>query len=87
MVRDKIEVKVYSFIDGNGNTVYDFESMAEEFENRLSELDKNLIVMCSIDEIDTIDNENNESSRLEMVELKAKQDISNQIENETIALA
>ena len=58
----KIEVKVYSFIDGDGNTVYDFESMAEEFEDRLSELDKNLLVMCSIDEIGTADR-NNELSR------------------------
>ena len=86
MVRDKIEVKVYSFIDGDGNTVYDFESMAEEFEDRLSELDKNLLVMCSIDEIGPADR-NNELSRLEMEDLKVKQNISNEIESGTIALA
>ena len=39
--------------DENGNVDeskkgYDFEGMADEFENRLSELDESVVVMCSV---------------------------------------
>jgi len=86
-LKNKIEINVYTFTDSNGDKVYDFESMAEEFEDRLCELDENLIVMCSIDEVNPVDDLDNESSRLEMEELKAKQYILNQKEDGTIALA
>tara|TARA_R110000851_G_scaffold126674_1_gene258272 strand:- start:728 stop:985 length:258 start_codon:yes stop_codon:yes gene_type:complete len=83
--KDKIEINVYSFVDANGNTIYDFESMAEEFENKLAEFDENVLVMCSIEDI--ADDEDDTRLRLEMEELKAKQYISNQKEDGTIALA
>ena len=48
--------------DENGNVdeskkVYDFEGMADEFENRLSELDESVVVMCSVSTEDSdVDN-------------------------------
>ena len=86
-MKSKIEINVYTFTDSNGDKVYDFESMVEEFEDRLCELDESLLVMCSIDKVSPVGDENNELSRLEMEELKAKQNISNQKEDGTIALA
>tara|TARA_R100001510_G_C7553258_1_gene136179 strand:+ start:192 stop:467 length:276 start_codon:yes stop_codon:yes gene_type:complete len=29
--------------------VYDFEAMADEFENQLSKLDPNVVIMCSVE--------------------------------------
>tara|TARA_R100000742_G_C4168666_1_gene7706 strand:+ start:171 stop:323 length:153 start_codon:yes stop_codon:yes gene_type:complete len=46
----KIEIQIISYTDNNGNIVYDFEGMAEEFENKLSQLDEGVVVMCSVDE-------------------------------------
>jgi len=80
--KDKIEVNVYSFVDADGNTTYDFESMAEEFEDKLADLDQSVVVMCSIEDVADVD-----KFRLEMEELKAKQNISNRREDGTIALA
>lgn len=34
----------------DGSITYDFEMMAEEFENELSKLDDSVVVMCSIEE-------------------------------------
>jgi hypothetical protein len=48
--QDKIEVTIFYYIDEEtGKTVYDLEEMANEFENRLSEL-TGVTVMCSIEE-------------------------------------
>jgi hypothetical protein len=45
-----IEVGVYSFEDEETKEIeYDFEEMANEFENKLAELDPTVIVMCSIE--------------------------------------
>jgi len=80
--KDKIEVSVYTFTDADGNVVYDFESIAEEFEDKLTEFDQSVVVMCSIQDVADVD-----KFRLEMEELKAKQNISNRREDGTIALA
>lgn len=33
----------------DGSITYDFEMMAEEFENELSKLDESVILMCSVE--------------------------------------
>jgi len=33
----------------DGSITYDFEMMAEEFENELCKLDHSLVVMCSVE--------------------------------------
>tara|TARA_R100001510_G_scaffold56704_1_gene62831 strand:- start:2361 stop:2570 length:210 start_codon:yes stop_codon:yes gene_type:complete len=43
-----IKIPVCYYTDKNGNTVYDYDEMANEFENKLSELTGNVTVMCSI---------------------------------------
>lgn len=46
----KIEVGVYWYKDEEtGEIHFDFEEMANEFENKLSELDHSVVVMCSIE--------------------------------------
>tara|TARA_B100000780_G_scaffold258440_1_gene208791 strand:- start:344 stop:592 length:249 start_codon:yes stop_codon:yes gene_type:complete len=80
--KDKIEVNIHTFTDADGNVVYDFESIAEEFEDKLTEFDQSVVVMCSIQDVADVD-----KFRLEMEELKAKQNISNRREDGTIALA
>ena len=46
----KIEVGVYWYKDEEtGEIHFDFEEMANEFENKLSELDDSVVVMCSIE--------------------------------------
>jgi hypothetical protein len=46
----KIEVGVYWYKDEEtGEIHFDFEEMANEFEQRLSELDPSAIVMCSVE--------------------------------------
>tara|TARA_R100001369_G_scaffold56484_1_gene83291 strand:- start:1576 stop:1824 length:249 start_codon:yes stop_codon:yes gene_type:complete len=80
--KDKIEVNIHTFTDADGNVVYDFESIAEEFEDKLTEFDQSVVVMCSIQDVADVDR-----FRLEMEELKAKQNISNRREDGTIALA
>ena len=49
-MKEKIEIQIMSYTDNNGNKVYDFEGMAEEFENELSKLDEKVVVMCSVEE-------------------------------------
>ena len=44
-----IEIQIMSYIDDDGNVVYDFEGMAEEFENELSKLDESVVIMCSVE--------------------------------------
>jgi hypothetical protein len=46
----KIEVGVYWYQDEEtGEIHFDFEEMADEFEQRLSELDPSVVVMCSVE--------------------------------------
>ena len=52
-----LSVPVNYMLDDDGNKVYDFEGMADQFELQLSELDKNVVVMCSV-ETKEIPNEN-----------------------------
>jgi 6-pyruvoyl-tetrahydropterin synthase len=49
MEKNKIEVGIYYYIDENGKKVYDFEEMANEFEQKLSELDDSVVVMVSVE--------------------------------------
>ena len=44
-----IQIPIYYHEDDDGNKVYDYESMAEEFENELSKI-VGVTVMCSISE-------------------------------------
>ena len=46
---EKIEIPICFYKDDDGNKVYDYETMAEEFENRLSKI-TNVTVMCSVSE-------------------------------------
>ena len=46
---NKIEVPICFYKDDEGNKVYDYEAMAEEFENRLSKI-VGVTVMCSVSE-------------------------------------
>jgi len=47
----KIEVNVYWYQDEeSGKIHYDFEEIANEIEQKLSELDPSVVVMCSIEE-------------------------------------
>jgi hypothetical protein len=48
-IMDKIEIPIYFYADDDGNKVYDYEAMAEEFENRLSKV-VGVTVMCSVSE-------------------------------------
>ena len=43
-----IQIPIYYYEDDEGNRVYDFEEMANEFEHKLSELDESAVVMCSV---------------------------------------
>lgn len=46
----QIVIPIMFYIDEETNQkVYDFEAMAEEFENKLSELDDSVVVMCSVE--------------------------------------
>jgi len=36
----------------DGSIEYDFEMMAEEFENELSKLDDSVVIMCSVEKIE-----------------------------------
>jgi len=45
---NEISVPIMYYIDDNGNKVYDFEEMANHFEQELSKLDDSVVVMCSI---------------------------------------
>ena len=44
---NKIQIPIYYYEDDDGNKVYDYESMAEEFENELSKI-VGVTVMCSV---------------------------------------
>ena len=46
---EKIEIPICFYKDDNGEKVYDYEAMAEEFENKLSKI-TGATVMCSVSE-------------------------------------
>ena len=46
---EKIEIPICFYKDENGDKVYDYETMAEEFENKLSKI-TGATVMCSVSE-------------------------------------
>ena len=43
-----IQIPIYYYEDDDGNKVYDFEEMADEIEQKLSELDKTAVVTCDV---------------------------------------
>ena len=47
--KETIEIPLYYYENKDGNKIYDFEEMTNEFEQKLSELDKTAIVMCSVE--------------------------------------
>ena len=46
-MNNKIEIDICYHKDEDGNKVYDYDAMAEEFENKLSKITK-VTVMCSV---------------------------------------
>ena len=46
---NKIKIPICFYEDEDGNKIYDFEAMAEEFERELSELDESVVVMLSVE--------------------------------------
>ena len=48
-IMSNIEIGIYYYEDEDGNKVYDYEEMANEFENKLSEI-TGVTVMCSLSE-------------------------------------
>ena len=47
ITEDKITISTYYTISDNGTITYDFDMMAEEFENELSKLDESVVIMLS----------------------------------------
>tara|TARA_R110000824_G_C14769655_1_gene630751 strand:+ start:368 stop:529 length:162 start_codon:yes stop_codon:yes gene_type:complete len=47
--KEEILVPIYYIVNEDGSKTYDFEQMTEEFENKLSELDDSVVVMCSVE--------------------------------------
>ena len=45
----EIVVSIYYIVNEDGSITYDFEQMAEEFENELSKLDDSVVVMCGVE--------------------------------------
>ena len=48
-MENKLEIGIYYYKDDDGNEIYDYDAMAEEFENKLSKITK-VTVMCSVSE-------------------------------------
>jgi hypothetical protein len=48
-IPQKISVDVCYYIDEEGQIHFDFEEMAQDFENKLAELDETVTVMVSIE--------------------------------------
>jgi len=46
---NQIVLPTYYIVDEDGTITYDFEMMAEEFENELSKLDDSVVIMCSVE--------------------------------------
>ena len=49
IVGNQILIPTYYIVNDDGSITYDFEQMTEEFENKLSELDDSVVVMCSVE--------------------------------------
>ena len=49
IVVNQIITPIYYIINDDGSKTYDFEQMTEEFENELSKLDDNIVIMCSVE--------------------------------------
>lgn len=47
--QEQIIIPVYYYENEDGQIVYDFEQMADYFENELSKLDESVVVMCSVE--------------------------------------
>ena len=45
-----IHIPIYYHEDENGNRVYDYEGMADEFEHELSMLNQDVVVMVSVED-------------------------------------
>ena len=45
-----IQIPIYYHEDENGNRVYDYEGMADEFEHELSMLNQDVVVMVSVED-------------------------------------
>ena len=52
MSKEKIKIELLYYINEQNQKVYDFEEMTNLFENELSKLNKNIVVMCSITEVE-----------------------------------
>ena len=49
IVENQIVIPIYYIINEDSSITYDFEQMAEEFENELANLDDSVVVMCSVE--------------------------------------
>ena len=47
---NKIEIGIYYYEDEDGNRMYDYEGMADEFEQELSMLDQDVKVVVSVED-------------------------------------
>tara|TARA_R110000737_G_scaffold225895_1_gene240652 strand:- start:404 stop:562 length:159 start_codon:yes stop_codon:yes gene_type:complete len=47
--KEEIVVPIYYIVNDDGSKTYDFEQMAEEFENELAKLDDSVVIMCSVE--------------------------------------
>jgi hypothetical protein len=47
--KDKIQIQIMYHYNYDGEKVYDWEAMSEEFDEELSKLDESVIVMCSVE--------------------------------------
>tara|TARA_R110002020_G_scaffold412614_1_gene622170 strand:+ start:460 stop:888 length:429 start_codon:yes stop_codon:yes gene_type:complete len=55
IIKQQILVPVYyNYDEETGDAVYDFEEMANYFEQELSKLDENVVVMCSVEEMEEL---------------------------------
>jgi len=48
-MKNKIQIQIMYHYNYDGEKVYDWEAMSEEFEEELSKLDESVIVMCSVE--------------------------------------
>ena len=47
---NKIKIPIYYYEDEDGNRMYDYEGMADEFEQELSMLDQDVKVVVSVED-------------------------------------
>tara|TARA_R110000824_G_scaffold72912_2_gene185843 strand:+ start:3524 stop:3709 length:186 start_codon:yes stop_codon:yes gene_type:complete len=46
---NQIVLPTFYIRNDDGSITYDFEMMAEEFENELAKLDTSVVIMCSVE--------------------------------------